>query len=65
MIEPKITINGTELSEGQAMSLRVAATAYFQELEDPDSFGTDKHGRAMVRAYRERLAEILKMIIQP
>lgn len=65
MIEPKITINGKELSDGQAMALRVAVTAYYQELEDPDSFGTDKHGRAQVRAYRDRLREILAMVIQP
>lgn len=64
MNEATITINGVELSVGQVMTLRVAATAYWNELQDNDFLGTDEHGRRMVVAYRDRLAEILAMMVR-
>ncbi|OWV68060.1 hypothetical protein ATY76_14205 [Rhizobium sp. R339] len=35
--EAHIEINGTKLSEGQAMALRVACTSFFQEMSEGDS----------------------------
>lgn len=55
--EPSITINGTPLSKGQAMLVRVALSGF-----DPDC-GDDEHGRLMTAAYRARLSEVLALII--
>jgi hypothetical protein len=54
--EPRITINGHELSVGQAMAVRVALNA-----ADWDC-GYDKDGKRMEAAYRERAAEVLALI---
>jgi hypothetical protein len=63
--EPAITINGTSLSQGQAMTLRVACNAYLTELDDPTALGDDEHGRHMRNAYRERLKEVLLLMQEP
>lgn len=63
MTEPVITINGRTLVEGQAMAVRVAITAYHQELQDPDHLGIDRDGRRLTHAYRDRLEEVLSIIL--
>ncbi|RXT29334.1 hypothetical protein B5P46_11675 [Rhizobium leguminosarum] len=61
--EPQIEINGTKLSEGQAMALRVACTSFFQKMSEGDSpLGPDELGRRMAALYRERLREVLWLI---
>ena len=60
MTEPTITINGVTLSQGQAMTVRVALSAFAMDLRD--GLGDDEHGKAMTAAYRARLSEILKII---
>lgn len=54
--EPRITINGHELSIGQAMTIRVALNAC-----DFDC-GDDEQGEKTAKAYRERAAEVLQLI---
>jgi len=63
MGEPAITINGVPLSEGQAMTVRVACTDYqFRLMHEPDACGTDEHGLRMHAAYSERLHEVLTLM---
>lgn len=60
MTESNIQINGSALTIGQAMALRMAVSEAFSRLEvDPGAFGDDDHGRMMVSAYRSRLKEVL------
>jgi hypothetical protein len=61
--EPEIIINGMRLSSAQAMAVRVAVTSYHGEMSDPVALGDDDHGRAMTKAYRERLSEVLRQMI--
>lgn len=64
MNESDITINGVQLTNAQAMALRVACTAYHQEMaSNPDALGDDEHGRRMVAAYRDRLGEVLRLLV--
>lgn len=65
MTEAEITINGTPLTTGQAMALRVAAGAFLHEMGQPDALGDDEHGRRMVTAYRARIGEALALMSQP
>lgn len=60
--EPTITVNGVTLSVGQAMSVRVAIGSYLMEMSDPDALGKDDHGRAMARAYHDRLTEVCRLM---
>lgn len=57
MDEPVITINGTTLSVGQAMTLRVAIGSFAMSLH-ADGLGDDEHGRMMVEGYLARAHEI-------
>lgn len=59
MDEPIIIINGTRLTEGQAMTLRVALGAFAVDLQD--GLGDDDHGKTMTAGYKARLSEIFKM----
>ncbi len=62
MAEPTITINGTLLTGGQAMAVRVAIGAYLVEMQGDDPLGDDPHGRAMAKAYQDRLGEVLRLM---
>jgi hypothetical protein len=57
--EPRITINGVELSIGQAMTMRVALSAF-----DCDC-GDDEHGKAMTAGYKARTNEIFRLMAPP
>lgn len=61
MSEPTITINGQQLTDGQAMTVRVAIEHFASNLtaEGP---GDDEHGRAMTKGYLDRISEIRKAI---
>jgi hypothetical protein len=61
--EPDITINGVRLSVGQAMALRVAATSYHVEMSQPNALGDDEVGVGIAKGYRERLSEVLDLMI--
>jgi hypothetical protein len=62
-LEADIIINGVRLSPAQSMAVRVAITAYHSDMCNPDALGDDEHGRAMTRAYHDRLLEVLRIII--
>lgn len=61
MDEPYITINGTPLSVGQAMTIRVALSSFASELSS-DGLGDDEHGKAMTAGYLARAAEIFRLM---
>lgn len=63
MTEPVIIINGQPLTSAQAMALRVAAASFHQEMGDTNALGDDEAGRQLVKAYRERLYEVLKIML--
>lgn len=60
--EAFVTINGTGLTIGQTMALRVAASAFHTEMGTPDALGDDEHGRKMAEGYRARLGEVLALL---
>lgn len=53
-------VNGTLLSEGQAMAVRVAVTMFHMEVSDPEK-AADLG--PIASAYRERLEEVLRIIL--
>jgi hypothetical protein len=57
-MEPRITINGHDLTEAQAMTVRVVLESFSLELSQDDALGTDEHGTIMRRAYLDRILEI-------
>lgn len=61
--EPEITINGTALTNAQAMAVRVAITSFHAETSHPHALGTDEHGLRMCTAYHLRLDEVLRLIL--
>ncbi|SCB30145.1 hypothetical protein [Rhizobium lusitanum] len=63
--EAKVFINDVELSNAQAMALRVAVTQLFADMSaDPYSLGEDEHGVAMTKDYKDRCGEILAVMIK-
>lgn len=62
--EPTITINGQMLTKGQAMAVRVAITNFHDDMHKADTLGKDEHGLAMTKAYRERLTEVITIILR-
>jgi hypothetical protein len=59
--EAEVKINGHQLTVGQVMALRVAASQLHTTMVD-GALGPDEHGRRMVVAYRNRLEEVLLML---
>jgi len=64
-MEPKIIINGIELTDGQSMTVRAGIESFSSYLSDDDVLGRDEHGRLMVAAYRDRLSEVSRILIDP
>ena len=63
MAEARILIEGTELSDGQAMTVRLALDA-FRDRQQHEGLGDDERGRAMSSAYAKRADEVLALIHQ-
>ena len=63
MSEPIITINSVRLTYAQEVAVRVAITSFHAEMAEPDALGDDEHGRAMTKTYRDRLSEVLAVIV--
>lgn len=61
--EPPIEIGGVRLSAGQAMAVRVAITSYMEQMSEPDALGGDARGLRMAAAYRTRLQEVERIIL--
>jgi hypothetical protein len=61
--EPQIIINGQMLTEGQAMTVRVAV-GYFHSSLSELGLGDDEHGKTMTTHYRNRLREVSALMIK-
>ena len=55
------TLNGVQLTEGQALTLRVALESFAGELQR-DGLGDDEHGRALTRGYLARIEDLRRII---
>ena len=55
--EPSIVINGKQLTEGQAMTVRCAITSFHMGL-DADGLGDDKLGVAIKNGYIKNISEL-------
>lgn len=60
-MEPKIQIGDHVLSEAQAMAVRVAITTFHIEVSDEGY--RQELGAALADAYRDRLSEVLTVIL--
>lgn len=59
--EPRITINGTPLTEAQAMTVRVGLAMFAMDLEDPELMaGLGEIGPL----YQERLREVVRIMLR-
>jgi hypothetical protein len=61
--EPKITVNGEELTPGQAMTLRVALTKFVADMRD-EGLGDDEMGKHLAKGYIERGNEVLQFMLK-
>lgn len=59
-MEPKITINGVNLTHGQDMAVRVAIVSFKADLQN-EGLGEDEHGKLITAAYIARLNEVIKL----
>lgn len=62
MSEPIHSLNGVPLTEGQAMTLRVAMDFFAMEMANPDALGEDETGRAIRTGYYECLRQIRELL---
>ena len=60
--EADVIMDGTRLSPAHVMAVRVACAAYHADMQDPLALGDDEHGKRMTVAYRDRLAEVLRLL---
>jgi hypothetical protein len=60
--EPLI-INGTLLTIGQSMTIRVAIEGLALDLHE-DGLGEDKHGKTMTKLYQDQINEIRSLIFK-
>jgi hypothetical protein len=61
MPEPEIMINGRVITDGEAMTIRVAIESFAGDLMG-NGLGDDEHGKAMTSAYLDNIATIRKHI---
>lgn len=59
--EPIIVINGTQLTAGQAMSVRVAVTSFITEMRTI-GLGKDTVGKSIAENYAKRLSEVVSIM---
>ncbi|KQW30806.1 hypothetical protein ASC71_00435 [Rhizobium sp. Root1240] len=65
MLEPAITVNGTSLTEAQAVVVRVAVTDFQSRMSEPGALGRDVVGEDIRRGYQERSGEVLRVMLPP
>ncbi len=63
MNEARIVVNGKQLTAGQSMAVRVACGAFMLEMVEPNALGDDHHGRLMAEAYKDRLGEVVSLMV--
>ena len=61
--EPSIIINGIKLSDGAAMTIRVALESFWLDL-NANGLGNDDHGKKMVIAYKGQINQIRELIFK-
>lgn len=61
--EPSITVNGTELTMSQAMTMRDALETFALTLEK-EGLGKDETGKNICKGYLARIDEIRKLIFK-
>lgn len=59
--EATVIINGTRLTGGQSMTIRVALESFDSNLAH-EGLGDDAHGQTMVRLYRKAVRDIRKSL---
>ena len=59
--EPAIVINGTTLSSGQSMTVRVALESFATDLHE-SGLGNDDRGKQMAKAYLANIDTIRQMM---
>ena len=65
MNEPTITINGITLSQGQAMTLRVALQHFLMDMPKPNALGDDEVGQSIANGYKTTAQQINHLIHTP
>jgi hypothetical protein len=60
--EPRIVINGVELSNAAAMTVRVALESFALEMAQHDPLGADEVGRSIAAGYRKGIDEVRRSI---
>jgi hypothetical protein len=63
--EPRITINGVQLTSAQAMTVRVAVTSLLMEMGEPDALGGTEVERGIAAGYRARATEVVALMRSP
>lgn len=61
--EPKITINGKDLNQAQAMAVRVAISSFQTEMAPDGALGEDAAGEAIRQGYSSRISEVLTVML--
>lgn len=60
--EPSITVNGVRLTTAEAMTVRVALSAFATDIQSEDALGDDDHGHAMRDGYLAALRDIFALM---
>ena len=63
MIEPTITINDRQLTDAQAMTIRVAIESFASDLSE-NGLGDDETGKQTTKGYLNRIKEIRSLIVE-
>ena len=63
MTEAHITINGRVLNEAQSLAVRVACCHLQAQMTEDGALGGDETGKEIARAYRDRMSEVITMIM--
>lgn len=61
--EANVTINGTQLTFAEAMTLRVALSDFMMGIATPDALGSDETGRGIRDGYQKCGSNILRLMI--
>ena len=60
--KPIIVINGNKLTNGQAMTIRVAIEQFAIDLKEENALGDDETGKQIAQGYKNCINEIRKYI---
>lgn len=61
---PEIIINGTKLTQGEAMTVHVALQSLGAAMQEPNAMGDDEHGKFMQKAYLANIDAINRLYIK-